>query len=254
MYLAYMEKSMHASKTPFSSKIKIFLDGADRGSMVEMASNPLIQGFTTNPSLMRKAGVKDYEAFCKEILTQIKGKPISFEVFADEFGEMKRQAMKIAGWDTGAKNVYVKIPIVNSKGESSIPLIRELSHQGVQLNVTALYTFQQVLETAQAVKGGARSIVSVFAGRISDTGRDPVPMMQASLEVCRSMDSNIELLWASCREAWNIVQADVMGCHIITAPADMIKKVASFNRDLNEVTLDTVKTFKTDSELAGFSL
>jgi transaldolase len=249
-----MEKSMHASKTPFSSKIKIFLDGADRGSMIEMASNPLIQGFTTNPSLMRKAGVKDYEAFCKEILTQIKGKPISFEVFADEFGEMKRQAMKIAGWDTGAKNVYVKIPIVNSKGASSIPLIRELSHQGVQLNITALYTFQQVLETAQAVKGGARSIVSVFAGRISDTGRDPVPMMQASLEVCRSMDSNIELLWASCREAWNIVQADVMGCHIITAPADMIKKVASFNRDLNEVTLDTVKTFKTDSELAGFSL
>lgn len=245
---------MQNTRSPFSSKIKIFLDGADRGSMIEMSSNPLIQGFTTNPSLMRKAGVKEYEPFCREILTQIKGKPISFEVFADEFGEMKRQALKIASWDAGAKNVYVKIPIVNSKGESSIPLIRELSQQNVQLNITALYTFPQVLETAQAVKGGAKSIVSIFAGRIADTGRDPMPLMQASAEVCRSMDKNIELLWASCRETWNIVQAELSGCHIITAPADMIKKVANFNRDLNEVTLDTVKTFKSDAESAGFSL
>jgi transaldolase len=235
-------------------KIKIFLDGADRGSMVEMSSHPLIQGFTTNPSLMKKAGVKDYESFCREILTQIKGKPISFEVFADDFMEMKRQALKIASWDTGQKNIYVKIPIVNSKNESSIPLVKELSHQGVQLNITALYTYNQVLETATAVKGGARSIVSVFAGRIADTGRDPIPLMQASVETCKALDKNIELLWASCRETWNIVQADQVGCHIITAPADMIKKVTSFGKDLNEVTLDTVKTFKSDAESAGFSL
>src|ERR1700761_4012390 len=163
-------------------KIKIFLDGADRGSMIEMCSSPLIQGFTTNPSLMKKAGVKDYESFCREILPELKGKPVSFEVFADEFGEMKRQALKIASWDIGQKNIYVKIPIVNSKNESSIPLIRELSHQGVQLNITALYTYNQVLETAQAVKGGAKSIVSVFAGRIADTGRDPLPLMQAAVE------------------------------------------------------------------------
>jgi transaldolase len=235
-------------------KIKIFLDGADRGSMVEMSSNPLIQGFTTNPSLVKKAGVKDYESFCKEILTQIKGKPISFEVFADDYPEMKRQALKIAAWDIGQKNIYVKIPIVNSKNESSIPLIKELSHQGVQLNVTALYTYNQVLETAQAVKGGAKSIVSVFAGRIADTGRDPMPLMLASAETCKALDKNIELLWASCRETWNIVQADQAGCHIITAPADMIKKVTGFGKDLNEMTLDTVKTFKADAESAGFSL
>lgn len=152
----------HAS--PFRSKIKIFLDGADRSAMVEMATNPLIQGFTTNPSLMKKAGVKDYTAFCKEILTQIHGKPVSFEVFADEFREMKRQAKEIASWDIGDGNVYVKIPIMNSQGESSIPLIEELSNAGVKLNVTALFTYRQIWETCQAVRRGSPSIVSVFAG------------------------------------------------------------------------------------------
>jgi transaldolase len=242
------------SRSPYQGQIKIFLDGADRPAIIEMSTNPLIQGFTTNPSLMRKSGVKDYEGFCKEILTQVRGKPISFEVFADDFKEMKRQALKIAAWDTGAKNLYVKIPIINSKGESSIPLIHELSQAGVQLNITALYTLKQVIETCQAVKGGARSLVSVFAGRIADTGRDPIPLMEACVEVARSTDPNIELLWASTREAFNIVQADIIGCHIITAPADVIKKVSGFNKSLEEVTLDTVKTFKTDAESAGFSL
>ena len=241
-------------KSPYRSQVKIFLDGADRATMVEMSGNPLIQGFTTNPSLMRKAGVKDYESFCKEILTQLRGKPVSFEVFADDYPEMKRQALKIATWDKGDHSVYVKIPIINSKGESSIPLIRELSHAGVQLNITALYTFPQVLETCLAVKGGARSLFSVFAGRIADTGRDPMPLMQACVEVARSTDKNIELLWASTREAFNIVQADMIGCHIITAPIDAIKKVAGFNKSLDDVTLDTVKTFKSDAESAGFSL
>jgi transaldolase len=240
--------------SPYQGQVKIFLDGADRPAIIEMSTNPLIKGFTTNPSLMRKSGVKDYEGFCKEILTQVRGKPISFEVFADEPKEMKRQALKIAAWDTGEKNIYVKIPIVNSKGESSIPLIHELTHAGVQINITALYTLKQVLETCNAIKGGAKSLVSVFAGRISDTGRDPMPLMQACVEVCRSTGENAELLWASTREAFNIVQADMIGCHIITAPADVIKKVSGFNKSLDEVTLDTVKTFKSDSESAGFSL
>ena len=245
---------MLQQKSPYQGKIKIFLDGADRASMIEMAGNSLIQGFTTNPSLMRKAGVKDYESFCRDILTQIGKKPISFEVFADDFGEMKRQAMKIASWDTGAGNVYVKIPIINTRRESSIPLIHELSHAGVQLNITALYTLPQVIETCQAVKGGARNLVSVFAGRIADTGRDPLPLMQACVEVACSTDPAIELLWASTREAYNIVQADMIGCHVITAPADVIKKIGAFSRSLDEVTLDTVKTFRQDAETAGFSV
>jgi transaldolase len=238
----------------FSSRIKIFLDGADRTAMLEMAPLPLIRGFTTNPSLMKKAGVKDYKAFCKEILTQIHHKPISFEVFADDFSDMKRQAHEIASWDIGGKNIYVKIPITNSKGESSIPLVKDLSHQGVKLNITALYTFPQVLDTCFAVKGGAPSIVSVFAGRIADTGRDPIPLMQASVEVCQSMGSEIELLWASSREAMNIVQADQIGCHIITAPMDLIKKVNHFNKDLDQLSLETVKQFKIDAETAGFQI
>jgi transaldolase len=244
-------------KTPFRGQIKIFLDGADRASILEMSGNPLIQGFTTNPSLMKKAGVKDYESFCREILTQVHGKPISFEVFADEFAEMKRQALKIASWETGQKNLYVKIPIINSKGVSSIPLIHELSHAGVQLNITALYSLNQVIETCQAVKGGARALVSVFAGRIGDTGRDPLPLMQACVAVARAADpsgKHIELLWASTREALNIVQADSIGCQVITAPLDVIKKVASFGKSMEDLTLDTVKTFKQDAESAGFSL
>jgi transaldolase len=243
-----------SQNSPFQSKIKIFLDGADRASMIETAPDPKVQGFTTNPSLMKKAGVKDYKAFCKEILTQVRGKPISFEVFADEFPEMKRQAKEIASWDTGDGNVYVKIPIMNSKGESSIPLVEELSNDGVKLNITAIFTLRQTWETCQAVRQGAPSIVSVFAGRIADSGRDPIPMMQAAAEMCRTTSPKIELLWASTRETFNIVQAEMVGCHIITAPLDLIKKLSGFNRDLNELSLDTVRTFKKDAEAAGFSL
>ncbi|MBY0470448.1 transaldolase [bacterium] len=234
-----------------SPKIKIFLDGADRPAILEMAKNPLVSGFTTNPSLMKKAGVKDYKAYCQEILTQIGGKPISFEVFADDLPTMKRQGKEIATW---GKNVYVKIPISNSTGESTIPLIREMSQGGVQINITAILTLTQVWETCQAVKGGAPAIVSVFAGRIADTGRDPMPTMTASAELCRETGPKVECLWASTREAYNVVQAEASGSHIITAPADVIKKVTGFGKDLKSVSLDTVKTFKADSEAAGFSL
>lgn len=239
------------TKSTFQNKVKIYTDGADKKSMLEMASNPLVQGLTTNPSLMKKAGITDYVSFCKDILTQIREKPISFEVFADEFVEMKRQAQIIKTW---ADNVYVKIPIMNSKGESSIPLIKELSECGVKLNVTALFTWDQVQETVHAVKKGAPSIVSVFAGRIADSGRDPIPLMTVAADYCRAYGSQIELLWASTREVFNIVQAEQSGCHIITAPPDVIKKVSGFNKDTWELSLDTVKTFKSDSEAAGFKI
>ncbi|OFZ20352.1 MAG: transaldolase [Bdellovibrionales bacterium GWB1_55_8] len=242
-----------ASSTSGASRIaiKIFLDGADRAQMLEMAKNPLVSGFTTNPSLMKKAGVKDYRGYCKEILTQIADQPISFEVFADEFSEMKRQALEIATW---GKNVYVKIPVTNSKGQSALELVKELSHSGVKLNVTAIYTLKQVWETCLALKGGAPSIVSVFAGRTADVGHDPMPIMVGAAEMCRSTDPSIELLWASTREAFNIIQAQHAGCQIITAPADVIKKAAGFGKDLTELSLDTVKAFKVDADSAGFSL
>jgi transaldolase len=203
---------------------------------------------------MKKAGVKDYRSFCQEMLTQIAGKPISFEVFADEIPEMKRQAKEIAQWAGQRDQLYVKIPIINSKGESSIPLIRELSHAGVKINITALYTASQVREVVDAVRGGAASIVSVFAGRIADTGRDPVPLMAACAELCSAAGPGCELLWASTREAINIVQAEQVGCKIITSPLEMIKKVASFNKSMEDLTLDTVRTFKADAEAAGFHL
>ena len=240
-----------SSQSPFSGKVKIFSDGADKKAMLEMYQNPIVKGLTTNPSLMKKSGITDYVTFCKDILKDIKTKPISFEVFADHFTEMKRQALEIASW---GKNVYVKIPITNSEGESSLPLIKELSLSGVKLNVTAVLTLEQSWGACQSLKGGAPSILSIFAGRIADTGRDPVPLMQAAVELCRATDSNIELLWASSREALNIVQADQMGCHIITATTDLIKKISMFNKDLTELSLDTVRMFKTDAESAGYSL
>ena len=240
-----------SAKTPYSGRVKIFSDGADKQAMLEMNQNPLVQGLTTNPTLMKKSGVTDYVRFCKEILNEIKVKPISFEVFADDFKEMKRQALEIASW---GENVYVKIPITNSEGESSLGLINDLSQSGVKLNVTAVLTLEQSWGACQALKGGAPSILSVFAGRIADTGRDPLPLMQASLEMCLSTDKNIELLWASSREVLNIVQADQMGCHIITATTDLIKKMAQFNKDLSQLSLETVRMFKSDAESAGFSL
>lgn len=233
------------------TKIKIFLDGADRAQMLEMNSNPLVAGFTTNPSLMRKSGVQDYRGFAKEILFAIPNKPISFEVFADDLSGMRSQANEIATW---GKNVYVKIPVTNSLGESTAPLIRELSLKGVQLNLTAILTLSQTWEMCSAVKGGASAFISVFAGRIADSGRDPIPYMRACLEMCRDTGPNAELLWASTREVYNIVQADEMGCHIITAPGDLIKKMSGFGKDLRQLSLDTVKTFKSDSESAGFKL
>lgn len=239
-----------AGKSPYSAKIKIYADGADKASMLEMNKNPLIQGLTTNPTLMRKAGITDYRSFCKDILKEIRTKPLSFEVFADDFAEMKRQALEIATW---GENVYVKIPITNSEGQSSIPLIRELAHAKVKLNITAILTLEQVRETVLAVKGGAASIVSVFAGRIADTGRNPEPMMLASAELC-ALDKNIELLWASSRELLNIVQAELCGCHIITCTTDIVKKVSMMNKDLNLLSLETVRMFKTDADAAGFKL
>ena len=240
-----------ATNSPFNGKVKIFSDGADKKAMLEMNQNPLVKGLTTNPTLMKKSGITDYVSFCKEILSEIKVKPISFEVFADNFNEMKRQALEIASW---GENVYVKIPITNSEGESSLPLIKDLSHSGVKLNVTAVLTLEQSWGACQALKGGAPSILSVFAGRIADTGRDPLPLMQAALEICESSDKNIELLWASSREALNIVQADQMGCHIITATNDLIKKMSMFNKNLTQLSLETVRMFKTDAESAGYSL
>ncbi len=239
------------SKSPFRSKIKIYSDGADKASMVEMAKNPLIQGLTTNPTLMKRAGISDYKAFSLDILSLIKDKPISLEVFTDSIPEMKRQALAIAEW---GENVYVKIPVTNSEGQSTAKLVEELSHQNVKLNVTAILTLEQVVEVVSALKGGAPSIVSVFAGRIADTGRDPIPLMQASAELCRMAGSQVELLWASSREVLNIVQAEQCGCDIITVTPDLIKKMSMIDKDLKMLSLETVRMFKTDAESAGFVL
>lgn len=237
--------------SPYANKVKIYSDGADKAAMLEMAKNPLIKGLTTNPTLMKKSGITDYKAFCQDILTHIKDKPLSFEVFTDDIKDMKRQALEINTW---GKNIYVKIPITNAEGQSTIDLVKELSHAGVKLNVTAILTMEQIIETVLALKGGAPSIVSVFAGRIADTGRDPFPMMQAAAALCRMTDPNIELLWASSREALNIVQSEQSGCHIITATPELIKKMSMFNKDLAQLSLETVRMFKTDAEAAGFKL
>lgn len=231
-------------------KVKLYADGADRDSMLKMYRENVVSGFTTNPSLLKKAGVRDYRAFAKEILTTISDRPISFEVFADDFRDMERQASEIAQW---GKNVYVKIPITNSEGQSSIPLIQKLSHSKVQLNVTALLTLSQVHETVQAVKGGAPTVVSVFAGRVSDTGRDATALMMAAREIC-ALEPKAELLWASTREVYNIIQADQTGCQIITVPFDILAKLSGLGKDLTQLSLDTVRTFKKDAEQAGFEL
>ncbi len=233
------------------NKIKLYSDGADRASLLEMNESPIVKGMTTNPSLMRKAGVQDYRAFSLDVLKTIRTKPISFEVFADDISEMERQANEIKTW---GPNVYVKIPVTNSEGKPTTELIRKLSQSGVKLNVTAVFTLEQSWRICQALRGGPPSILSVFAGRIADTGRDPLPIMAGALAMCRELDSKIELLWASTREAYNIIQAEQVGCDIITAPFDIIKKVGGFGKSLDEMSLDTVKTFKKDSEAAGFRL
>ena len=231
-------------------KIKIFADGAEKAGMLEMAGKPYIQGLTTNPTLMRKAGISDYRAFAKEILGLIRKKPISFEVFSDEFPEMERQAMEIAAW---GENVYVKVPITNTKREPVYPLIRKLVAKRVKLNVTALMTLDQVKGTVEALNPEVPSYISVFAGRIADTGRDPLTLMQESLQVM-ARNPKSELIWASPRELLNIFQADEIGCHIITVTNDILKKLEMVGYDLSEYSLDTVKMFYRDGRAAGFQL
>ena len=233
------------------ARIKIFADGASLPALLELAENPRIAGFTTNPTLMRKAGVADYRAFAHEVLAAIKDKPISFEVFADDAPEMARQAREIATW---GENVYVKIPITNTRRESMVPLVRELSAAGVKLNVTAICTLDQVRDTAAALRGGAPSVVSVFAGRIADTGVDPTPLMREALSICRAADRRIELLWASPREVLNIVQAAEVGCDIITVTNDLLAKLPTLGKDLAEFSLETVQMFHRDASAAGYRL
>jgi transaldolase len=234
-----------------SLAVKIFADGADLEGMISLYRNPLIKGLTTNPTLMRKAGIQDYESFAKDALAFIKDKPISFEVFSDEFLEMKRQALKIRDWQ---QNVYVKIPITNSRGETSIPLIRKLAQARVQLNVTAILTLKQVREVGAALHPDVPAVVSVFAGRIADTGRDPVPLMSASKILLEELPK-AELLWASVREVLNLIQADDCGCHIVTVPHDILNKALKLvGTDLELLSLDTVKMFAQDAERAGFQL
>jgi transaldolase len=239
------------SDKPNLTRIKIFADGASLPSMLESARDPRISGFTTNPTLMRKAGISDYRAFAKEVLAAITDRPISFEVFADDTSEMRRQAREIATW--GA-NVYVKIPVTNTRREPTTDLVRELAGAGVKLNVTAICTVAQVREVARALEGGAPSVVSVFAGRIADTGRDPIPLMQESLAVCRAAGKSVELLWASPRELLNIVQAAEIGCDIITVTPDLLKKLELVGKDLSDFSLETVQMFFRDAEAAGFKL
>lgn len=231
-------------------KVKIFADGADRAGMLEMYGKPYIKGLTTNPTLMRKAGISDYKIFAKDILTAIPDRPISFEVFSDDFADMERQAMDIASW---GDNVYVKIPVINTKRETCYALVKKLAAQKVKLNVTALMTLEQVRDVVAALDPTVPSYVSVFAGRIADTGRDPVPLMAAAVEVLKVAPAS-ELIWASPRELLNIFQADAIGCHIITVTNDVLKKLDLVGRDLNDYSLDTVKMFYNDAQLSKFEI
>ena len=231
-------------------RIKIFADGANEEAILSLATNPVIKGFTTNPTLMRSAGVTDYEAFARRVLDRLTELPISFEVFADEFDEMERQAREIASW---GENVYVKIPVTNTQRVSSAPLIEKLAGDGIRLNVTAVLTLDQVRTVSARLAGGPSSIISVFAGRNADTGCDPVPLMCQALEVMAPY-SNQELLWASPREVLNIVQADAIGCHVITVTPDLLKKLPLLGRDLADYSLDTVRMFHGDAQAAGFRL
>lgn len=235
---------------PSDLKIKLFADGADRTAMLELYSNPLIRGFTTNPTLMRKAGISDYQAFARDILAAIPDRPISFEVFADDFDGMERQARKIASW---GPNVYAKIPVTNTAAEPALKLIECLSHTGVMVNVTAILTLGQVRDVVNALAGGSPSYVSVFAGRIADTGRDPLPLMAAAMEMIKIHDG-IELIWASPRELLNVFQADSIGCHIITATSDILKKLSLVGKSLEKYSLETVEMFYSDARTSGFQL
>lgn len=231
-------------------KIKIFADGADLNGMLEMYKKPHIRGLTTNPTLMRKAGVVNYKAFALEVLSHIVDKPISFEVFSDDLIEMRKQALQISSW---ADNVYVKVPITNTKGESTKRVVRELVEKGVKINVTAIFTPEQVRDVVGELDPSVPSYISVFAGRIADTGRDPIPLMSESLELI-SECASAELIWASPRELLNVLQAAEIGCHIITATSDILNKLTLIGKDLSDYSLETVKMFHTDASSAGFSI
>ena len=231
-------------------KVQIFADGADKVGMLEMYKKSFIKGLTTNPTLMKKAGIKDYEAFAKDILSEVKDKSISFEVFSDEIDEMEKQALKIATW---AENVYVKIPVTNTKGIPTYSLIKKLSHNGVKVNVTAIMTLEQVRDVVLSLNSNVPSYVSVFAGRIADTGVDPVPLMSAAVKIT-SLKSKAEVIWASPRELLNIFQADEIGCQVITVTNDILKKLELVDYDLSSYSLDTVKMFYNDASAAGYSL
>jgi transaldolase len=231
-------------------KVKIFADGADKAGMLEMYAKPYIKGLTTNPTLMRKAGIADYKEFAADILKAIPDRPISFEVFSDEFPEMERQALEIADW---GDNVYVKIPVTNTKREPSYELVHKLAERGVKVNVTALMTLSQVRDVVAALSPRVPSYVSVFAGRIADTGRDPVPLMAAAVQILK-LNPQAELIWASPRELLNIFHANDIGCHVITVTNDILKKLSLVGFDLDDYSLDTVKMFHTDAVAAGFKL
>ena len=245
---------MHPTDSPLSHlAVKIFADGADRAGIFDLYRQPYIQGLTTNPTLMRKVGITDYEQFARDVLEVVTDKPISFEVFSDEFPEMRRQAERIARWGT---NVYVKIPITNTRGDSALDLIRELSGEGVQLNVTALLTLEQVRGVAAALHPESPAVVSVFAGRVADTGTDPQPLMRASVAaLAEAGRPRAELLWASVREVLNLFQAQACGCPIVTVTHDILAKAAQLvGRDHTELSLDTVRMFHRDAQAAGFAL
>ena len=231
-------------------RIKIFADGADIEGIRTLRANPIIKGFTTNPTLMKQAGIKDYLKFSKEVIEVIDGLPISLEVFSDDFAEMKTQALKLGA--LGA-NVNVKIPITSTKGESASQLVNELAKEGVSLNVTALFTLKQVDETVAVLQGSRKSFISVFAGRIADAGVDPLPIMEGALQLMRSQEQ-LELIWASPREVLNIVQADKIGCHIITVTHDLLKKFSNLGKDLTQFSLETVAMFANDAKNAGYTL
>lgn len=229
-------------------KVQIFADGADKSGMLDMYEKPYIKGLTTNPTLMKKAGISDYRAFCKDILTEINDKPLSFEVFSDDFTEMERQAMEIASW---GENVYVKIPVTNTKQEGCYELVKKLVAKKVKVNVTAIMTLGQVREVVASLSADVPSYVSIFAGRIADTGRDPVPLMAAAVELLK-VTPTAELIWASPRELLNIFQADEIGCHVITVTNDILKKLKIVGYNLDEYSLDTVKMFYADAKSADY--
>jgi transaldolase len=231
-------------------KIKIFADGADLATMINMSKKPLIKGLTTNPTLMRKAGINDYKNFAMEALKEIRNKPISFEVFSDDFNEMIQQASEISSWGS---NVNVKIPITNSRGIESTQVIKELSRRGVILNITALMTTEQVEKVVCALDGDSEAFISVFAGRIADTGRDPIPLMEKALYIMKDKPKS-ELIWASPRELLNVIQADKIGCHVITATSDILAKLDLVGKDLAQYSLDTVKMFRNDALASGYSI